>query len=103
MALRFRHVVVLDLSGATDTQVEDVITRLRTLPAVIPELRAYEVGRDAGLSDGNSTLAVVADFDDADGYRAYRDHPEHRRIIDERILPILKGRAAVQHERWVSE
>ena len=40
---------------------------------------------------------MVADFDDADGYRVYRDHPAHVAVIAERIRPILAGRAAVQY------
>ncbi len=47
---------------------------------------------------GNFDFAVVADFDDAGSYLAYRDHPAHRAVIDERIRPIMAGRSAVQYE-----
>ena len=40
----------------------------------------------------------MADFDDLDGLRTYRDHPEHRAIIAEFIQPIAAERAAVQYE-----
>ncbi len=60
-------------------------------------LRGYVVGSDAGLDGGNYDLAIVADFDDIESYRTYRDHPAHRKVIDERIRPILADRAAVQH------
>ena len=41
---------------------------------------------------------MAADFDDVDGYLAYRDHPEHRAIVTEFIQPIVTERAAVQYE-----
>jgi hypothetical protein len=63
----------------------------------VTEIRAYRVGDDVRETAGNYDLAIVADFDDADGYAAYRDHPEHRRVIDELVRPILDARAAVQH------
>ena len=40
----------------------------------------------------------MADFDDLEGYRTYRDNPEHRAIIAEFIQPIAAQRAAVQYE-----
>ena len=96
----FRHVVVLTFAeDATDAQVTAVVEGLRALPAQIPELRGYEVGRDLGLEGGDARVVAVADCDDVDGYLAYRDHPAHQRVIAERIRPILAARTAVQHER----
>ena len=96
----FRHVVILrwvDTATADDRRA--VRDGLEALPAVIPEIRSYRVGVDAGLApEGNSDLVVVADFDDVAGYFVYRDHPAHQGVIAERIRPILASRAAVQHE-----
>ena len=47
---------------------------------------------------GNFEFAVVADFDDLEGYQVYRDNPEHREIIGKFIQPIAAQRAAVQYE-----
>ena len=71
---------------------------LGRLPGQIPELRAYRFGDDLGLVEANWHFAVVADFDDELGWRAYRDHPEHCRVIDEHIRPVLAERAAVQYQ-----
>lgn len=95
----FRHVVTfLWTDDATAAQKTAVVDELRALPAVIDTIRDYRVGADAGLAEGNAHFAVVADFDDVDGYLTYRDHPEHQRVIVERIRPILASRAAVQYE-----
>ncbi|MGH3398861.1 MAG: Dabb family protein [Streptosporangiaceae bacterium] len=98
-----RHVVMFTWTPeATLEQKERVLTELRTLPPLMAGLRAYHAGPDAGLAPGkapgNFDFAVVADFDDAGSYLAYRDHPAHRAVIDERIRPIMAGRSAVQYE-----
>lgn len=98
-----RHVVLLTFQPNTPrADLGAVAGALRTLPGRIPELRGYSVGVDLGLAGadgGNADLSIVADVDDVAGYEAYRDHPEHQRIIAEMIRPILASRVAVQHER----
>jgi hypothetical protein len=95
----FRHVVLFRWAeGVTGEQQRAIAAELAGLPAKIPVIREYRVGPDAGLSPANYDFAVVADFDDAGGYLAYRDHPAHRAVVDTRITPILAERVAVQYE-----
>ena len=92
-----RHVVCLTWTeDATPEAVAAVEAALAELPARIPELRAYRFGGDAGLASGNADFAVVADFDDADGWRRYMEHPAHQAVLVDRIRPILASRVAVQ-------
>jgi hypothetical protein len=94
-----RHVVMFTWTDeATREQKERVAAELSRLPSIVPSLRAYRLGHDLGLNEGNYEFAAVADFDDTDGYLAYRDNPEHRAIIAEHIRPITANRAAVQYE-----
>ena len=93
-----RHVVVFRWKdGTSSAEVDAIVAALRTLPGQIPELRAYDVGGDEGLVPGNADFAVVADVDDAEAWATYRDHPAHRRVIDELITPVLESRTAVQY------
>ncbi|HVL94118.1 MAG TPA: Dabb family protein [Acidimicrobiales bacterium] len=93
-----RHTVVFRWRlGIPSGDVDEVTAALRRLPSTIPELRAYHVGRDAGLTGGNWDFAVVADFDDAAGWRAYLDHPAHQEALA-RIRAMAEERAAVQYE-----
>ena len=94
----FRHVALFRFTEeSTPEQHRAMIDALHTMPAKIPELRAYDVSLDAGLADGNWHASVVADFDDEQGWRTYTADPEHQRILAELIRPILAERAAVQH------
>jgi len=83
---------------ATEEQKRQVAAELRRLPGLLPVLRAYHVGPDLGLAEGNFEFAVVADFDDLEGLQTYRDNPEHREIIARFIQPIAAHRAAVQYQ-----
>lgn len=94
-----RHVVMFTWAeGATEGQKQAVRDGLNALPDQIPEIRSYKIGDDAGLAAGNYDFVVVGDFEDADAFVTYRDHPAHQKVIAECIRPILAQRAAVQHE-----
>jgi hypothetical protein len=94
-----RHVVLFTWTAeATAQQQALVATELRALRPLLTGVRAYHVGPDAGLADGNYDFAVVGDFDDAASYLAYRDHPAHRAIIEQTVLPIVAERVSIQYE-----
>jgi hypothetical protein len=94
-----RHISLLTFrDDTTDDQRDAIVAGLRELPGKIPELRSYVVGTDAGLAEGNASLAIVADFDSAEGYEAYRDHPAHQAVATQLIVPVLTARSAIQHD-----
>jgi hypothetical protein len=94
-----RHTVLFSWKPeATDEQKQQAATEVAKLPSMVPSVRAFASGPDAGLAQGNFDFAVSADFDDEAGYFAYRDDPGHREIVQRYILPITAQRAAVQFE-----
>ena len=94
-----RHTVLFRWTDeATPEQKQRAADELGRLPWLVPSLRAFHLGPDLGLNQGNFDFAVAADFDDVDGYLAYRDHPEHRAIVAQFTTPIVAQRYAVQYE-----
>ncbi len=94
-----RHVVLFAwIPGATNTQKHQVAEELRALPPLMTGLRSFHVGPDAGIVEGTFDFALVADFDDAESYLAYRNHPAHRAVVEQVINPIAKERVSVQYE-----
>jgi hypothetical protein len=94
-----RHVVLISwVPEATADQVRRAETQLNALKPLISELRDYQVGPDVGIVEGNADFAVVADFDDQESYLIYRNHPAHRKVIEEAINPIARQRVAVQYQ-----
>ncbi len=95
----FHHVVVFNWrDDATREQQAAVAAELAKLPDQIPAIRRYEFGPDAGLDPTTADFAVVALFEDAAGYLAYRDHPAHRKVLEDYINPIVASRSRVQFE-----
>ena len=94
-----RHTVLFSWKpAATDEQKLQAATELAKLPSIVPSVRAFACGPDAGLASGNFDFAVSADFDDKAGFFAYRDDPRHQEVIQRYILSITAQRVAVQFE-----
>jgi Stress responsive A/B Barrel Domain len=94
-----RHVVLFAwIPEVTDKQKQQAAEELRALPPLMTGLRSFNVGPDAGIVKGTFDFALVADFEDADSYLAYRNHPAHRAVVEQVINPIVKERVAVQYE-----
>jgi hypothetical protein len=94
-----RHTVLFKWAAdATGEQQKAAAAEAARLPSIVPSIRAFASGPDAGFAAGNFDFAVTADFDDEAGYFAYRDNPGHREIVQRYITPIVAQRAAVQYE-----
>jgi len=94
-----RHVVLFRWKpGTTPAELAALERALGEMPRRVPEIRRYLFGRDAGLAQGNFDFAVVADFDDAAGWRAYWANEFHQQLIAERVRPISAERVALQFE-----
>ena len=85
-------------SVAINLKTEAGRSALRRLVARLDGVRSYLCGPDAGLTPAAYDFAVVGTFDDRDCFTAYRDHPEHQRILSDMILPHLDVRTVVQLE-----
>jgi hypothetical protein len=93
----FRHVVVFRFKpGTSDQQVDAIERGLAGLPGRLPEMRSYTYGRDLGMREGNGDFAVVAEFDDEAAWLVYQSDEEHRRVIEQLIVPVTAERHAVQ-------
>lgn len=82
--------------GTTDQQIQALNDALTALPALIPEIRSFRVGPDAGEPHANDAFAVVAEFDDLNAFRRYAADPHHLDVIERLLKPILGTRHAVQ-------
>ena len=58
---------------------------------------SYTLGDDVGLKDGNWSFAIVADFTDAEAYKAYDLDAEHNRLRAE-LAPLAEAVARVQFD-----
>ena len=85
--------------GRTDIDEAGLADALRTLVARFDGVRSYLCGADAGVSPNTYDFAIVGTFDDRESFMAYRDHPDHQKIVNDLILPHAESRVAVQLEQ----
>ncbi len=95
----FRHVVLFKWAeGHGADHVKAVGAALDELPRRVPVIRGYHHGPDAGINDGTFDFAIVAEFDSAEDYLVYRDHPDHQAFIRDHIVGKVADRSAVQFD-----
>lgn len=82
-----RHHVLIVLNDDAKHVADDIVAELSAYAPTCPAIRSYRVARDLGISDGAADVAVVAEFDDADGYQTYASDEGHVAIIERLIAP----------------
>ncbi|MGH9044697.1 MAG: Dabb family protein [Acidimicrobiales bacterium] len=93
-----RHVFVWRVAGGSDP--DEVIEILNTLPARLPMIKGWEIGRhqgDPGDSGDPWDGSLITDFDSWESLEQYSTDPYHLQVV-ERLMPMFAGRAVVDHE-----
>jgi hypothetical protein len=94
-----RHVVIFTWSAAADAQRRAAgVQALRRLRQDVGGMNSLVVAEDAGLSDGNGNVVLIADFPDVEAFYRYAQDPVHLSVIAEHIRPWLTARSAVQYQ-----
>ncbi len=70
---------------------------LYALRGIIPEIRSMELGFDVLHSDMSYDAALVMEFDDLEGLKAFKEHPEHVKVSDY-CRSVRLGRVSVDYE-----
>jgi hypothetical protein len=92
------HIVLFHWKeGVTQAQIEALNQAMAELRKAVPEVKALHYGSDVGLrATGNANWGLAALFADADGWRTYQEHPAHKALLADHILPIMASRTPLQ-------
>lgn len=94
-----RHVALFRFGAdVTGEQVRALAAGLDRLPEAVGVMLDYRHGRDLAINEASYDYGVVGDFATVDDYVTYRDHPEHRALIERLVTPIVTDRASIQIE-----
>jgi hypothetical protein len=94
--MSFVHIVTFKWNDGFSA--EPVAAALGELIPQLDGVQSYRCGSDVGMSPGTYDFAVVGIFDSRRHFLAYRDHPEHQRILTDLIGPNLADKTFVQIE-----
>lgn len=93
------HVVLVTVKdGITDEQVDELLEGFAALASIVPRIRSFDVGRDAGLSPNPFGVVLVATFDGVDDFTAYRGHPAHVAFRRDLLEPLSADITSTQFD-----
>lgn len=94
------HIVLFKLKDYPAEEKKAVISELKgmleALQTKIFEVKYIEVGANYELDAKSFDLALISHFETIEDLDAYREHPEHQKVV-ERIKETTVERAAVDY------
>ena len=82
---------------ASQEEVEDLVSSIRSLGEEVPSTVDLSVGEDFSRRSGGYTHALFARFEDASGLRQYMEHPAHLAVV-EKLDATTSGRIVADYE-----
>jgi hypothetical protein len=93
------HLVLLKLKpDASAAEEEQMVKALKSLSKFIPVIRELSCGRNTGDRNQGFTHGLRVRFESAADLEAYIDHPEHKRVVDECLTPVIDDVIVVDYE-----
>ncbi len=77
-----RHIVFFKFKPeTTNEQIEKLEFGFSGLPAMIPQIKSFEFGRDIVKSDRSYDFALNSSFEDLEAMAEYQVHPAHVDVV----------------------
>lgn len=89
-----KHIVLLQFKPEiSNDEIGSILQQLGNLRSEVPSMKHFSFGENCSPEHLNKGFnhAFVMDFEDIKGRDVYLNHPEHIRIAQEVIVPILKN------------
>src|SRR5918992_4469001 len=83
--------------GASQEEVEDLVSSIRALRDEVSSTVDLSVGEDFSGRSGGYTHALFARFEDTAGLQEYMEHPAHLAVV-EKLDATTTGRIVVDYE-----
>lgn len=93
-----KHIVFIKIKGASsDDEKMNDLNKLKdaldALPSQISEIKNFQTGINISDASTASDFALIGEFENKDALEAYKNHPEHVKVLD--LISSIKGRTAV--------
>ena len=77
-----KHIVFMKLKPeVTGADIAGLKKELGGLPALIPEIKAFEFGQDILHTERSWDFALVSVFDDLEAMKRYQVNPDHQVVL----------------------
>jgi len=93
------HLVIFKLKPeSTDAQRQEVVTRLRGLRDLIPDIIELTAGFNTSDRSQGFEVGLFVRLPSHQALETYRNHPAHLSAVDEAIKPVLTDLIVVDYE-----
>ena len=97
-----KHIVMFRLKDSANghskaENARELKMLLESLKEKIPVVKCLEVGINVGKSASASDIVLYSEFDDMQALEVYREHPEHKKVVDF-ITKVCSERRVVDYE-----
>lgn len=97
-----QHIVMWKFKESADGKnkseiMEEVRSRLLALPAIIPEIKFMQLGRDVSGTEMSFDMVLVTRFDSREALETYRVHPAHQ-AVSAYVKTVRTARAVLDAE-----
>ena len=80
-----RHIVMWKIKDELEGQDKKALAaelrrRLEALPALIPQIKAFQVGDNFSPRDAAMDVALFSEFENREDLQAYAVHPDHQAV-----------------------
>ena len=77
-----KHLVFFKMKEDADPAAQEkMVAMLRALPAVIPQIKDFEVGVNFATGPAASDISLYSTFENEADMETYRVHPEHQKVV----------------------
>lgn len=95
----FTHVWSMSFTDDTTAEQRSSFSAaMAELPTRIEGVASFRCGADLGLNPGNADVVIVAEFADAEAWRAYLEAPAHVAFVDHHVTPLCASWGAIQFD-----
>lgn len=82
-----KHIVMFKMKATltSDEKMQratEVKAKLEQLPAIIQEIKHYEIGLNFSQSPNAYDIVLISYFDNKESLKTYSKHPEHLKVVD---------------------
>ena len=91
------HIVLFRIKSDMPEAIQGLQDRLNALPAVIEQIRRYDVHQNILESERNSDVVLESSFDSLEDMQVYQQHPKHLELL-EYVGTVVDSVAVIDYE-----
>jgi hypothetical protein len=92
-----KHIVMLKMNPEHKNMQDELVSDLNALKDKISEVRELEVGVHYAPTDKTMDIVLITAFDNIDDLQTYREHPEHKPVVD-KIIKYCGERGVIDYQ-----